>query len=120
MAAEEEEAKRNAPTEAVSNVSDENMKTLMLMFKGLEHKMTTVETRLAERSTDTNGGGDGDRGTKRKTPDNPRFTRRTTTKYCWTHGGCAHAGKDCTRKAEGHQDTATFSNKMGGSKAFCD
>ena len=55
----------------------------------------------------------------RKTTDNPTFTRRVTSKYCWTHGGCAHAGNMCNDKAPGHQNDATFANKMDGSKAFC-
>ena len=45
--------------------------------------------------------------------------RRTVSKYCWTHGACAHEGKECKNKNPGHQDEATFANKMGGSTAFC-
>ena len=55
----------------------------------------------------------------RKTRDNPTWTRSVTDKYCWTHGGCNHEGKDCTTKALGHKDEATKENKLGGSKAFC-
>ena len=58
-------------------------------------------------------------GKKKKTPDNPSFTRRTTNMYCWTHGGCAHGSAACKDKAPGHKNEATFENKMGGSKAFC-
>ncbi len=36
-------------------------------------------------------------------------------KYCWTHGWCFHDGKECTRKAQGHQDAATITNRMNGS-----
>ena len=45
--------------------------------------------------------------------------RRTTSKYCWTHGACAHSSKDCRNRQEGHREEATFSNKLGGSTAFC-
>ena len=45
--------------------------------------------------------------------------RARTDKYCWTHGACGHKGKRCKNKAAGHKDEATFSNKMGGSTAFC-
>ena len=55
----------------------------------------------------------------RKTLDTPTFTRRITNMYCWTHGGCAHAGSTCNDKAPGHKNGATFDNKMDGSKAFC-
>ena len=45
--------------------------------------------------------------------------RHNVSKYCWSHGACAHDGKDCKNKKQGHQDGATFNNKMGGSTAFC-
>jgi len=40
---------------------------------------------------------------------------RTYTKYCWTHGGCNHSSSECRKKATGHQDTASWTNRMGGS-----
>jgi hypothetical protein len=39
--------------------------------------------------------------------------------YCWTHGGCAHPSTACVEKIPGHQDLATFENKMGGSTNHC-
>ena len=57
----------------------------------------------------------------KKSPDNLgnyRF-RKDITKYCWTHGACNHNGGDCEFPATGHKNNATFSNKMGGSLAFC-
>ena len=47
------------------------------------------------------------------------FIRNQTNKYCWTHGACGHEGRYCRNKKEGHQDGATFQDKMGGSEAFC-
>ena len=41
------------------------------------------------------------------------------TSYCWTHGtiqNLRHTSVTCMRKAEGHQDAATSSNKMNGSE----
>ena len=53
-------------------------------------------------------------------PQNPRrITRRVVSKYCWTHGACAHSGKDCNTPKEGHKKEATFENRMGGSNYFC-
>jgi hypothetical protein len=43
--------------------------------------------------------------------------------YCWTHGvtkNLRHNSCTCTRKAEGHKDNATFSNRMGGSEKTCE
>ena len=39
--------------------------------------------------------------------------------YCWTHGyklTKGHSSATCSNKADGHKDTATRANTMGGSK----
>ena len=53
------------------------------------------------------------------TTRNSRTRARNRTKYCWTHGACGHGSSECRNKAEGHQDTATFQNKMNGSTSHC-
>ena len=45
--------------------------------------------------------------------------RFKTSKYCWSHGACAYSSENCRNKKDGHKDTATFANKMGGSVDFC-
>ena len=50
-------------------------------------------------------------------PTGPRRERRQY--YCWTHGLCYHSGDRCRTKKEGHQDTATLQNKMGGNTRGC-
>ena len=55
----------------------------------------------------------------KKTPDNARFPRAKTDKYCWTHGECNHNSNECQRKTNRHHDNATFSNRMSGSNAYC-
>ena len=45
--------------------------------------------------------------------------KRIVSKYCWTHGACAHAYKDCRNKKPGHKDDANFNNRMDGSDYFC-
>ena len=49
----------------------------------------------------------------------PIRRRRNTSKYCWTHGACSHSSAECNNKREGHQDSATFANKQGGSTYYC-
>ena len=50
---------------------------------------------------------------------NPR-TGNPWKRYCWTCGCCDHWGKDHVGpKADGHQDKATFKNRMGGSDKNC-
>ena len=45
--------------------------------------------------------------------------QRNTAIYCWTHGGSGHTSADCFTKAQGHQNNATFEEKMGGSTKNC-
>jgi hypothetical protein len=45
--------------------------------------------------------------------------QRNFSIYCWTHGGSGHSGANCIHKLNGHQDNATFQNKMGGSTKNC-
>lgn len=43
------------------------------------------------------------------------------SKYCWSCGACCHNSTDCfpEKMKPGHQDSATFENKMGGSTQNC-
>ena len=70
-------------------------------------------------NSSASGDNEGGRSRIRKTPDNATFLRRATDSYCWTHGGCNHDSKDCNRKARGHKDAATRTNRMDGPNAFC-
>ena len=55
----------------------------------------------------------------RKTPDNKTSPRKVTDKYCWIYGGCNHDGTACNFRAQGHKEKAIFTNRMGGSNAYC-
>ena len=37
------------------------------------------------------------------------------SKYCWTHGLCSHTGSECRIQADGHDATATVTDRKGGS-----
>lgn len=54
-----------------------------------------------------------------KNPGGQKRRRRDIQFYYWTHGGGNHKSKDCHNKKDGHQDDATFQNKMGGSTLYC-
>ena len=45
--------------------------------------------------------------------------RTDTSKYCWSCGAWNHTSSTCRFKKTGHQDNATFKNKMNGSTAHC-
>ena len=45
--------------------------------------------------------------------------KRKVNHYCWTHGACGHPSNKCRNKKPGHQDNATFENRMNGSTYYC-
>ena len=77
----------------------------------------------AQTLTPQGGNNSGNKGggnrVPRKTRDNSTYPHRVTDKYCWTHGGSSHISAMCNSKFTGHQDGATFTNRIGGSNADC-
>ena len=49
---------------------------------------------------------------------NPK-TGQEWKRYCWSCGCCAHWGKNCPNKKKGHENEATFKNRMNGSDHNC-
>ena len=84
------------------STSDSSTIELMKMIEDLKNKIDKLE---ANNSTPRHSTGN--------------YTRQNTSKYCHTHGACSHKSSDCKKKKDGHKDSATFSNKMGGSTKFC-
>ena len=100
-----------------STYNSSDMQNFMKMFmEKMDKRMQRQEEVLRNLSnnrgrpnklTDNDGG-----GSYRK--------RRNISKYCWSHGACAHTSRDCNNKRSGHKDNASFSNKLGGSTRFCE
>ena len=109
------------PTEEENNMADEYMNnvanmatnnqqllpTFLQQMQEMQKMMNDMQQQLANSQSNNNT------RTRRQT------TRRNTSKYCWSHGACSHSSKDCNSKRDGHQDNATFENKMGGSTYYC-
>ena len=96
----------------------------MEMLKLLQQIQLSMSSQQPAQTLTPQGGNN--RGNKgggnrvpRKTRDNSTYPRRVTDKYCWTHGGGSHISAVCNSKFTGHQDGATFANRMGGSNAYC-
>ena len=90
--------------ESVSNTSELNVQLeMMKLLKSMQNEIANLSK---NNSGNNNNGNNTRKG--RKTPDNPSFTRNKTDQYCWTHGGCAQAGKKCTNKAPGQKAAATI------------
>ena len=119
---EEQETQQmeTAPVSESVNLSAENnyQMEMLKLLRSMQNEINTLKQGNNGNSTKTTS--NRNKGKKQKTPDNPSFTRRVTTSYCWTHGGCAHDSASCTARAQGHKDNATFDDKKGGSKAFCE
>ena len=93
----------NATTQ--QQVLPDLMNQMMTMMK----QMQDMQTQMLTNNNRTTG--NNSKGNRR---------RRNKSKYCWSHGACAHDSKSCQAKKEGHQDDATFNNKMNGSTAYCE
>ena len=80
------------------------MQQILQMMQNMQTQlMTTAPPQLhSSRSNGTN---------------NPR-RRHTTTKYCWSHGACAHDSNECTNKKPGHVNGATFQDRKGASTNY--
>ena len=117
-----EEHKANAATVTIDPNITMQMEMLKLM-KSLQQDVNGMKSR-------NNNNNYHDNYNNRRQPfrnqqnfrnqERPFRPRRNKDNYCWSHGGCAHKGKDCKYKKQGHQDNATFENKMGGSTYYCD
>ena len=109
-----------------ANATSSDMATFMKVFlKKMEEQDKTLRATLLDITNRGGAGGyaggsDGGLNARARGGGNAKYRRRNNvSKYCWTHGACAHDSRSCRNKAHGHIDTATFSNKMGGSTKFC-
>ena len=94
----------NDHQEQVNNVAVPKAPSIMELFTMMSELNKKVDT-LAEPK-------------KRNLTINPR-TGKPFRRYCHSCGCCDHWGKTCINKKPGHQDNATFKNRMGGSDANC-
>jgi uncharacterized membrane protein YgcG len=110
--------------------------TMFEQMQSLQSTIATLQNQVNSSHNNQGGGGGGGRGGRQGRGsrgggrgagqgggrggrrDGPSRTRGPPG-YCWTHGNCSHTGSDCNDKAEGHIDTATYSNMQGGSTYKC-
>ena len=98
---EDTEYQQEAPKETANATTDVNA-ALLLLLQQMRNDMVAAKPGNGKRNDRSGGQG-----------------RRNTSKYCWSHGACAHESKDCRSPKPGHQKEATFENKMGGEEKFC-
>ena len=95
---------------------------MLQILQAMQAAQAAGNQQQQNRGGNQNGGrnqGGGRTRVNQRTPDNASFNRVNTSTYCHTHGACNHTSAECNRKAPGHRNTATFTNRMGGSNAFC-
>ena len=90
-----------------STVSDLTLQTLQQQMQLMQQMMNKMSTMQCQPNNTTQ------QSSNRQCSNNQRNPNQQL--YCWHHGACNHRSKDCRNKGEGHQDDATFENRMGGS-----
>jgi hypothetical protein len=108
-------------TPCANIISHDSVQLEMLkLLRAIQNDLKNPSTPTSSQNpTHPAQGGTSRRNKPKKTPDEASFPRRTTDKYCWTHGGCNHSSANYSRQAEGHKADATFASRKGGSNAFC-
>ena len=104
-------------------VQNNTVNALMQQVQQLNQTMQNMQLQMnnqqSNRSNSTNGNnqnqnqGGGNQNNRSNRSGTPR------KKYCWTHGSCDHASRNCNNPAQGHQHFATFRNRMGGNNYMC-
>lgn len=94
--------------------------SLMQQMSAMQTMMMTMQSSMCGGTGSGGRGGRGGRGRgctgSTMTAGRGTTAANTMTLYCWTHGWCRHNGTQCSAPAEGHQVTATKTNRMGGSE----
>jgi hypothetical protein len=112
---QEEEPHIEVANAAVSSVQQQMLEILQAMQAAQIAQSAPTGGQTANNSAESNPR----RRRNRRTPDDAAFDRQDKSKYCHTHGMSNHTSADCNRRAPGHKTAATFTNRMGGSNAFC-
>ena len=79
---------------------------MMQMMQQQNQQLQQMMQNMMQGNQNGNGRGNGSRNRNRQ---------RNLSKYCWTHGACAHPSSECNNPIQGHVATATFENRQGGS-----
>ena len=109
-----------AVTSGQSNEAlDTRLDDLITMVKKIDGRLGKMEKTLQElRSGGVSSGGGGSNDRSQWDRQQRENDRQHSTRYCWSHGyavGPGHDSSTCSKKKEGHKDSATRANTMGGS-----
>ena len=105
------------------NAAMSNQTALITAIQDLQSQIRDLSSSTDRTTQEGRGRGRGGRysgrGRGRGRYGSYQRHRPNISKYCWTHGACAHESSVCETPAPGHKNEASFKNKMGGSTAYC-
>ena len=116
---DEEKADDIIQHQANNAASNPTLAALTLQMQQMQTLLTTLASQHQGGGGRGGRGGRSGRGGRGSGRNNGYRERRNISSYCWSHGACAHTSSECTNQRPGHQTTATFKNKMGGSTWYC-
>eukprot|EP00957_Ditylum_brightwellii_P202149 15328823-Ditylum_brightwellii.AAC.1 len=100
----------------------QNMKNQMTNIRNQESLPYHHATKRGRRGQQNQGDGQQNQGNQQQNQGNQQRQQQTGQqhtpfihKYCRTHSVFNHWGPECWKPDNGHQQGATFQNKMGGS-----
>ena len=102
---------QNNTVQALMNQVQQLNQTIQNMQIQMNNQQNSRTTPSQGSSQNQNQGG--------RSEGNGNRDRCPKKKYCWTHGSCDHASRNCNNPALGHQFFATFCNRMGGNNYMC-
>jgi hypothetical protein len=101
--------------------STEPDNVILPIIAQMQQMMAAMQTTTGQQETTDSR----HRGNQPPPPTGPRTGAPSrplppwATRYCWTHGKCAHESGRCNNIAPGHQTSATMENKQNGSTYGC-
>jgi hypothetical protein len=100
-------------------INDSILPTIVPQMEQMQQMMAAMQTTTDNRQPATTPQEQRPQPTEPRTGEPNRPLPPWATKYCWTHGKCAHASARCNNQAPGHQSNATMENKQTGSTYGC-
>jgi hypothetical protein len=109
---------RESDLQARETALHNQMQEMLALMRTSSNNSSTNRNRN-RNPTQGRGRGRGNDRTNDRGRGRSANTRTNTRDYCWSHGACAHVGRDCNTPAPGHQADATFTDMRGGSTEAC-
>jgi hypothetical protein len=108
-----------SPAPIAAQANESILPTIVAQMQQMQQMMAAMQTTTDNRQPATTTREARPQPTGPRTGEPNRPLPPWATKYCWTHGKCAHTSTRCNNQAPGHQSNATMENKQTGSMYGC-